>query len=288
MDYGHELRFGAFVTPASADPGGVVELTVACERAGLDLVTFQDHPYQPAFLDTWTLLSFVAARTERVSLAPNVANLPLRPPAVLARSAASLDLLSGGRVELGLGAGAFWDAIEALGGPRRTPRDAVAALGEAIRVIHAAWGRGEDRFVGDFYRSKGAKTGPVPAHDIGIWLGAYKPRMLALTGSLADGWLPSIGRMTPQDIADANARIDDAARTAGRRPEDVTRLANLGGDISSDTAASWVERVTELALAEGFSTFVFSSDDPSAISVVGEEIAPGAREAVAAARLEPR
>ena len=79
-------------------------------------MTFQDHPYQPRFLDTWTLLSVLAAQTSTVRLAPNVANLPLRPPAVLARSVASLDILSGGRVELGLGAGAFWDAIEANGG----------------------------------------------------------------------------------------------------------------------------------------------------------------------------
>ena len=88
---------------------------------GLDLVTFQDHPYQGRFLDTWTLLSFVAAQTSNVRVAPNVANLPLRPPVVLARSVASLDILSRGRVELGLGAGAFWDGIAAVGGPRLTP-----------------------------------------------------------------------------------------------------------------------------------------------------------------------
>src|SRR5690625_4315738 len=102
-DYGHDLLFGTFLTPTNAAPERVVALAQATEAAGLDLVTFQDHPYQPAFLDTWTLLSYVAARTERVRLAPNVANVPLRPPAVLARAAASLDLLSGGRLELEIG-----------------------------------------------------------------------------------------------------------------------------------------------------------------------------------------
>ncbi|HEY1672584.1 MAG TPA: LLM class flavin-dependent oxidoreductase, partial [Streptosporangiaceae bacterium] len=102
-DYGHPLLFGSFITPVAADPERTVGLAVLSEQAGLDLVTFQDHPYQPAFLDTWTLLSYVAARTSRVRLAANVTNLPLRPPAVLARSVASLDLLSGGRAELGLG-----------------------------------------------------------------------------------------------------------------------------------------------------------------------------------------
>src|SRR6201996_2634539 len=118
-DYGHSLLFGSFITPAAGDPERTVELAVLSEQAGLDLVTFQDHPYQPAFLDTWTLLSYVAARTGRVRLAANVTNLPLRPPAVLARSLASLDRLSGGRIELGLGAGAFWGARGAVGGGGR-------------------------------------------------------------------------------------------------------------------------------------------------------------------------
>ena len=97
VDYGHPLRFGSFITPSAGTPSRTVDLAVVSEEAGLDLVTFQDHPYQPAFLDTWTLLSYVAARTSAVRLAPNVANLPLRQPAVIARSAASLDLLSEAR-----------------------------------------------------------------------------------------------------------------------------------------------------------------------------------------------
>ena len=141
-DYGHELAFGVFVTPASQPPERVVQLAQLAEAAGLDLVTFQDHPYQPAFLDTWTLMSYVAARTQRIRLAGNVLNLPLRSPAVLARSVASLDLLSGGRVELGLGAGAFWDAIEAMGGRRLEPGQAVEALAEAIEIIRQVWDTG--------------------------------------------------------------------------------------------------------------------------------------------------
>src|SRR6185312_9392972 len=116
MYYGHELQFGTFITPANNPPQAAVSLALLSEQLGYDLVTFQDHPYQPAFLDTWTLLSWVASRTERVHLSPNVLNLPLRPPAVTARAAASLDLLSGGRMSLALGAGGFWDAIEAMGG----------------------------------------------------------------------------------------------------------------------------------------------------------------------------
>lgn len=119
-DYGHELRFGSFLTPSVHDPDQVVALAELTEAAGLDLVTFQDHPYNAELLDTWTLLSWVAARTERLRISGNVLSLPLRPPAVLARAAASLDRLSHGRFELGLGAGAFWDGIEGMGARRLT------------------------------------------------------------------------------------------------------------------------------------------------------------------------
>jgi alkanesulfonate monooxygenase SsuD/methylene tetrahydromethanopterin reductase-like flavin-dependent oxidoreductase (luciferase family) len=130
----------------------------------------------------------VAARTGRVRLLPDVANLPLRPPAALARSAATLDLLRGGRVELGLGAGYFLDAIAAMGGPRRSAAENVDALEEAIAVIRALWAPGPPvRLEGRYYRLDGAEPGPPPAHPIGIWVGAYKRRMLELTGRTADG-----------------------------------------------------------------------------------------------------
>jgi alkanesulfonate monooxygenase SsuD/methylene tetrahydromethanopterin reductase-like flavin-dependent oxidoreductase (luciferase family) len=138
------LEIGVFVVPDGTDPGATVEQIVAADRVGLDLVGIQDHPYQRRFLDTWTLLAYAAAQTERIRLVPDVVNLPLRLPSLLAKSAASLDVLSGGRVELGIGAGAFWDAIEAMGGPRRTPAESVAALEEAIAILRRFWS-GEDR-----------------------------------------------------------------------------------------------------------------------------------------------
>jgi len=159
-DYGHDLVFGSFITPQNADPRAPVALAQLSERAGLDLVTFQDHPYQPAFLDTWTLLSYVAASTERIKVSGNVINLPMRPPVLLARQAASLDLLSGGRLELGLGAGAFWDAIAAMGGPRRSPAETVASLSEAIDIIRQVWDEGARGGIftdGEQYRIRGAK-----------------------------------------------------------------------------------------------------------------------------------
>ena len=94
----------------------MVELALLTEAAGLELATIQDHPYQARFLDAWALIATVLARTSTLRVTTNVTNLPLRPPFVLAKTVASLDLLSRGRVELGIGAGGFWDAIEAAGG----------------------------------------------------------------------------------------------------------------------------------------------------------------------------
>jgi alkanesulfonate monooxygenase SsuD/methylene tetrahydromethanopterin reductase-like flavin-dependent oxidoreductase (luciferase family) len=288
-DYGHDLLFGVFVPPVADQAETVVTLARLADATGLDLVAVQDHPYQPRFLDTWTLLSVLAARTSRVRLLPDVANLPLRPPAVLARSAASLDILSDGRVELGLGSGAFWDGIEAMGGPRRSPGEAVTAVEEAIAVIRALWTPGRaPRIDGRHYQLKGAKPGPFPVHDIGIWLGAYGPRMLGLTGRTADGWLPSQGYAPPERLAEMSERIDAAAADAGRQPADVRRLYNVDGSFGAGpgflrgAVEDWVEQLATLALADGISGFILSVDAGSAKALqrFAEEVAPAVRLAV--------
>jgi alkanesulfonate monooxygenase SsuD/methylene tetrahydromethanopterin reductase-like flavin-dependent oxidoreductase (luciferase family) len=284
-DYGHALEFGVFVTPSSADAEAVVRLAVLADESGLDVVSFQDHPYLSRFLDTWTLLSFVAARTGRVRLAPNVVDLPPRPPAVLARAAASLDILSGGRVELGLGAGNRWDAIEGMGGLRLTPGQSVDALAEAIDVIRALWDVAEPggaSYDGSHYRLSGAERGPAPRHRIAIWLGAYKPRMLRLTGRRADGWLPSLPYLQPGDLRAGNAAIDEAAVGAGRDPGEVRRLLNVAPFPDSNAEA--VDLLAGLASEEGVSTFIVVTDDAAAVTRFASEVAPAVREQVEARR----
>ncbi|WP_022892340.1 LLM class flavin-dependent oxidoreductase [Agromyces subbeticus] len=292
MHYGHELQFGIFITPKNDPPQYAVRLAELSEASGYDLVTFQDHPYQPAFHDTQTLLTWVAARTERIRLSANVANLPLRPPAVLARAAASLDLLSGGRFELGLGAGGFWDAIEAMGGRRLTPGQAVDALSEGIDIIRGIWDQGDrTRFEvdGEYYRVDGAKRGPAPAHNIPIVIGALKPRMLRLIGRKGDGWLPSLAYLQPGDLAAGNATIDQAAVGAGRDPREIRRLVNIGGRFSAGAgggfldgpASQWVEQLLPYVVDDGVGTFILASDDPGTIAHFADEVAPALREAVA-------
>jgi len=282
-DYGHELEFGAFLTPSAGNADEVVALAKLADDVGLDLVAFQDHPYQPRFLDTWTLLAFAAARTKRIRLAPDVLNLPLRAPAVVARAVASLDVLTGGRIELGLGAGASWDAIEAMGGRRLGRGESVDALEEAIDVICAIWDVEQQErahYDGSYYSLRGAARGPVSRHRIQIWVGAYKPRMLSLVGRKADGWLPSMPYLGAGGLAAGNAAIDEAAAAAGRDPREIRRLLNV--------VPPTVDELTALALEDGIATFIMIGDDAEAIRVLAETVAPAVREQVATERSRRR
>jgi alkanesulfonate monooxygenase SsuD/methylene tetrahydromethanopterin reductase-like flavin-dependent oxidoreductase (luciferase family) len=286
-DYGQDLEFGVFLTPDADRASEVVEQAQLADVLGLDLVTIQDHPYQARHLDAWTLLAAIAARTSAVRVAPNVANLPLRPPAVLAGAVATLDILSDGRAELGLGAGAFWDAVVAAGGPRRTPGEAVEALEEAIAVIRGVWGVDGNRNVdvdGRHYRVKGLRAGPAPVHEVGIWIGAYKPRMLRLTGRLADGWVPSLGPVQPDDLPELHAIIDEAAAKAGRPPQAIRRMLNVSAGLLTGSSADRATQLAALALDRGVDTFILASDESDEIRRFATEIVPATRDLVDAAR----
>jgi alkanesulfonate monooxygenase SsuD/methylene tetrahydromethanopterin reductase-like flavin-dependent oxidoreductase (luciferase family)/hemerythrin-like domain-containing protein len=276
-DYLQELEFGLFPTPEADRAEEVLALAQLAEVLGLDLVSVQDHPYQAKYLDTWTLLSVIGARTTSIKLSPNVASLPLRPPVVLAKSAATLDVLTGGRVELGLGAGAFWDAIVAAGGPRRTPGEAVAALEEAVVLIKEFWAGGSVRFEGEHYSAHGLHAGPVPPHDIPIWIGSYKPKMLRLTGRLADGWVPSMGYADPPALPSLIEVLDEAAVEAGRDPAAIKRIYNI---VGSPRTADWAEQIATLALELGMSTFILGTDDAATLRRFADEVVPTVKEVV--------
>jgi alkanesulfonate monooxygenase SsuD/methylene tetrahydromethanopterin reductase-like flavin-dependent oxidoreductase (luciferase family) len=284
------VECGAFVVPAAAEPDELLAQVRAAEQGGLELIGIQDHPYQRRFLDTFSLLAFLAARTQRVRLFPDVANLPLRHPALLAKASASIDVLSGGRFELGLGAGAFWEAIEAFGGPRRSGRESVDALEEAIAILRACFsGERGITFEGEHYRVKGMQFGPPPAHEIGIWLGAYGPRMMRVVGRLADGWLPSLPRLPLEEIPARVRMIEEAAERAGRDPRAIRRIANVNGIITDGPVEGWLRGPPEHWVAElgalvrdhGFDGFVLWSDGEMAeqIGRFAAEVAPALRSA---------
>ncbi len=292
---GRDVEFGYFPLPNAGNYQAIVEQVQIAEETGLDLIGIQDHPYQRRFLDTFSLISNLAARTKRARFFPDVANLPLRHPSVMAKAAASIDRMSGGRFELGLGAGSFWDAIEGMGGPRRKPSEAVESLGEAIEVIRLLWsGERNLRFEGAHYRLKGVHSGPVPVHDVGIWVGAGGPRMLALIGRLADGWIPSSSWARPERLSEMNQRINEAAEAAGRKPSDVRRIYNVAGMITDGPRGSllegsisyWADELTRLTIDLGMDAFIFwpASDPTEQLRRFAEKVAPAVREAVASHR----
>jgi alkanesulfonate monooxygenase SsuD/methylene tetrahydromethanopterin reductase-like flavin-dependent oxidoreductase (luciferase family) len=294
-DYGRPIEFGLSLVPNAGEVPQSRELAVLADGLGFEFLGIQDHPYQQRFLETWMLMADLLARTERLRIFPDVANLPLRLPAMIAKQAASLDVLSGGRFELGLGAGAFWEAIGAMGGPTRSGRESLEALEDAIRIIRLFWsGERAISYAGRHYSVSGVHPGPAPPHEIGIWLGALRPRALALTGRLADGWVPSLSYAPPDIAADMHARIDAGAEEAGRRPADVRRLYNVRGEITDGAATEllhgppdhWIETLTGFAVELGFDTFVFwpGSDPAGQAARFAQEVDPGVREAVEQAR----
>ena len=283
------LRFGISVTPYAAEYGQILEAVRAAEDGGLDLVGIQDHPYQRRFLDTYALIADLLARTERLRFFPDVTSLPMRSPPMIAKAAASLDIMSGGRFELGLGAGNFWDAVAGMGGPHRTNREAFDALEEAIAIIRAALdGERVVRGEGPAYPVPGYPAGPPPAHRVGIWLGVYRRRGLGLVGRVADGWVPSLGRTTVTALASASRLIDEAAVAASRDPDAITRVLNLGGTITDGDRGDdpltgpvehWVSELTALATDAGIDSFVFWAPDNRADQVrrFADEVAPALR-----------
>lgn len=285
--------FGISVTPYADSYARIVDQVLAAERAGLDIVGIQDHPYQRRFLDTFALIADLLARTERLRFFPDVASLPMRPPAMLAKAAASLDLMSGGRFELGLGSGAFWEAIAGMGGVVRERGERLAALEEAIDLIRAALDVGPERRVvrgpGPHYPISGYPPGPPPAHRVEIWVGAMSTGAMRLIGRAADGWVPGGGISRLAEFPRLAAVIDDAAAGAGRDPGAIRRIVNLGGTITDRPRGAggildgpverWIDQLTGLASDQHIDGFIFWPPDPetSQIERFAAEIVPAVR-----------
>jgi alkanesulfonate monooxygenase SsuD/methylene tetrahydromethanopterin reductase-like flavin-dependent oxidoreductase (luciferase family) len=289
-------QFGVFIAPNAADIGRLRENVQVAEAAGFDFVSFQDHPYVPDFLDTFALIGTLIGETSRLRFLTDVANLPLRPAQMLAKTSASLDLLSGGRFELGIGAGRAWPQIAGLGGPQRNPREAVAAVSEAIDVLHAMWLPGRSASLPGQHYPLVAQTGPAPAHRIGIWLGAIGPKMLDLLGRKADGWIAPIATGYETKPA-AQDRIDAAAPAAGRDPASIRRVIQLvgavtgipyttsrprsgpGGQPIRTTPDIWAKIIAEFAAEQRFDTVnvLLEQETSEQLRLFADEVMPLAR-----------
>jgi alkanesulfonate monooxygenase SsuD/methylene tetrahydromethanopterin reductase-like flavin-dependent oxidoreductase (luciferase family) len=283
------VRFGL-----NADPniGGVAiaeRITTIADSHGLELVGMQDHPYNDGFLDTFTLLTWLASKTASVHFVTNVANLPLRPPVMLAKQAATMDVLSGGRFELGLGAGAFWEGITGMGGPHRAPRTALESLSEAIDILRSFWAGEPFGFRGEHYQAPSVRPAPKPAHDMKIWLGVRGPRAVRLAGAKADGLMVSSPMVTPDLLPELNEILTAGAEENGRDPAAITRLYNVMGLITSENKDDfhgpvdrWVDTLTGLHLESGMNAFVYwpSGDRERQSRIFAAEVVPAVRSAL--------
>ncbi len=286
------VAFGLNVDPSAGDPQTSARIATIADESGLEYAGVQDHPYNPGFTDTLSHIAWLAASTSRVYFFTNVASLPLRPPALLAKQAATINLLSGGRFELGLGAGAFWDGIAGMGGPRRSPGEGRQALSEAIDIIRASWAGQPFGYDGHYYQVPDLQPGPRPAHEIGIWLGVAGPRALRLAGAKADGWSVSAPYVPPERLSELNSILTASAEETGRDPGRLVRLYNVMGSITPvqrdqfhGPAGHWVETLTKLYTSYQMNTFVFwpENDRERQSRVFAEDVVPAVRAALAGA-----
>lgn len=220
------IGFGAPVAGAWATPGNLASFAAAAEGAGYaSLWTFQRlivpegsamEPVYHSVLDPMVALGYAAAVTSRIRLGVAVVNLPYLAPAYLAKQAATVDVLSDGRLDLGLGLG--WMPEEfAAAGATMARRGARAA--EYIEVMRRLWAGGVAEFSGEFYSVPAGRMAPLPVQRPGppVLLGGMVPRALERAGRLADGWLTS-SRTDLSRIAAGVATVREAAEQAGRDP----------------------------------------------------------------------
>lgn len=285
-----EVLFGLNV-PTAATPGAdPVGHASRAEELGFDFVSASDHLHgeSPTF-EPWTMLSWIASATSRIRVATRVLAVPYRHPPVMAKMAESLDRLSGGRLILGLGGGYLDEEFRAFGLGVPSPRDKIDGLEDAVRIARGLWGERKFTHRGRLYRTEDAELAPKPDRRIPIWLGTYGNRALAVTGRLADGWIPSFGFAPPERVKVMRDRVLAAARDAGRDPEEITCVYNLeiriddeaGSDPSvvGGSPAAVTERLLGF-LEMGFSAFNFMPTGPSA----GEQAERLAREVIPAVR----
>jgi alkanesulfonate monooxygenase SsuD/methylene tetrahydromethanopterin reductase-like flavin-dependent oxidoreductase (luciferase family) len=223
-----KLIFGLNVS-ASADPGAdPLAAAVRAEELGFDFVSANDHPNgtSPTH-EVWTMLAWIAARTSRIKVATRVLGVPYRPPAILAKMAVTLQELSRGRLILGLGGGSSDEGLEAFGVGSLSPRAKIDALEDAIQILRGAWSQPNFVFEGHAYTARGVNIEPKPSIPIPIWLGTFGERGLALTGRLADGWIPSHGIAPPEEARVMRELVRAAAREAGREPDSLRYVYNI-------------------------------------------------------------
>lgn len=236
---------------------GVATVARTAERAGFNGIGFTDHPAPSQrwldggghdALDPFVALAFCAAATERIRLIPNIVVLPYRNPFVVAKASATLDVLSGGRFTLAVGAGYLKGEFAALGVDHAERNE---LFDEAIDVIRAIWTSDEVTVEGRHFSARGVTAHPRPVSDPHppIWIGGNSAQARQRVAERGDGWCPfpapaglaRTARTVALGTVDELAASIDDLRTrllaAGRDPDqvDISFACHAGGDPSSES-----------------------------------------------------
>jgi len=240
-------------TGALAEPAAIRDIAQAAEALGYDSVWVIDHvvipveissrypynkdgtfatPPQTRYLEPLAVLGFLAGCTQRVRLGIRVLVLPLRNPVLAAKVVATMDVLSGGRIDLGIGVGWMREEFEALGYDYFDRRGAV--MDEQIQVMKAMWTQDVAAYDGEFFHLPpvGSHPHPVQKPHPPIWIGGDTPPAIRRAGRLADGWLPLVSRagyvLQPDALAAGLRRMRREAVRAGRDPAGLSVLPTMG------------------------------------------------------------
>ena len=235
------MKFG-YVTPQNwgvENPQDVVDLAVRAEELGYDSVWVNHHILNVGYIrdrledrpyyDALTFLTWVAALTERVHLGTTVLVLPYLNPLVLAKSVATLDVLSGGRVTLGVGVGMLREENEALGSDFTT-RGAYAD--ESIEIMRELWTSEDPQYSGRFFEFGGDfKFSPKPTQRPGppILIGGMSRAAMRRSAKLGDGWHPNSGSI--EDMAARTESLREMWRTEGRDPNEMQLVVRYELDV---------------------------------------------------------
>ena len=286
------LLFGLNVSTSAGPGSDPVADAQAAEALGFDFVSSSDHPCgtQPSY-ETWTMLSWIAAETTTIEVATRVLGVPYRNPAMTAKMAETLDRLSGGRLILGLGAGASDDEFRAFGLPVDSMRDRITGLEEAVRIARGLWTSPVFTCDGQVHTTDNAPMEPKPNGPIPIWLGTFGPRGLTVTGRLADGWIPSLGHAPADQLEPMRERVVRAAEDAGRDPAAIRCVLNAEARVDEraeptpDALAGPPDAVVERILGFidiGFTAFNFmpaGTDKQAQAERLAYEVIPALRAA---------
>jgi alkanesulfonate monooxygenase SsuD/methylene tetrahydromethanopterin reductase-like flavin-dependent oxidoreductase (luciferase family) len=252
-----ELLFGLNVSTSAAPGTDPASEARQAEELGFQFISANDHPCGTSPTnEVWTMMAWMAAATSRIRVASRVLGVPYRPPPMVAKMAETLDRLSGGRVILGVGGGASDEEFHAFGLGVPTPREKIDGLEEAVRVIRGLWSERNYTFEGQRYRTASANLEPKPGGSIPIWLGTFGPRGLAVTGRLADGWIPSLEFAPPDRAGPMREQVLASARQAGRDPEAITCCYNLEVRIGDGGGRPGVVSGSPEEVAEQLGSFV--------------------------------